>query len=335
MMSLLITGTHEPFLYPEDRSYNDYQYYTNDPRINAHLNTLRITDELFGKLIHGFKSRKLYDETLFIVVSDHGYVFNDYGSQTLGLLSSPLESAFSVPLIFHNRYLQAKQLHGQYSTMDILPTIMDILLSSSKKNKKLTDQLLSSVENQQLKTILYLYEGTSILRRRVEEESIRYIFNLANPGNSFLRYVPDIGIFDPPDSNILPLLWKWLDETLAEEQTHQLMMSLLVTGTHVPFLFPDDQSYTDCQYYTNDPYINAYLNTLRTTDEFFGKIIRGFKSRKLYDETLFITVSDYADVFNDHDSQTVGLLSSSPLESAFSVPLLLHNQYLQAKQLHG
>ncbi|CAF3967580.1 unnamed protein product [Adineta steineri] len=147
-------------------------------------------------------------------------------------------------------------------------------------------------------------------------------------------YVPDIGIFDPPDSNILPLLWKWLDETLAEEQTHQLMMSLLVTGTHVPFLFPDDQSYTDCQYYTNDPYINAYLNTLRTTDEFFGKIIRGFKSRKLYDETLFITVSDYADVFNDHDSQTVGLLSSSPLESAFSVPLLLHNQYLQAKQLH-
>ncbi|CAF4181428.1 unnamed protein product [Adineta steineri] len=186
MMSLLITGTHEPFLYPEDRSYNDYQYYTNDPRINAHLNTLRITDELFGKLIHGFKSRKLYDETLFIVVSDHGYVFNDYGSQTLGLLSSPLESAFSVPLIFHNRYLQAKQLHGQYSTMDILPTIMDILLSSSKKNKKLTDQLLSSVENQQLKTILYLYEGTSILRRRVEEESIRYIFNLANPGNSFL-----------------------------------------------------------------------------------------------------------------------------------------------------
>ncbi|CAF1269352.1 unnamed protein product [Adineta steineri] len=147
-------------------------------------------------------------------------------------------------------------------------------------------------------------------------------------------YVPDIGIFDPPDSNILPLLWKCLDKTLAEEQTHQLMMSLFITGTHVPFLFPDDQSYTDYQYYTNDPCINAYLNTLRTTDELFGKIIRGFKSRKLYDETLFITVSDYADVFNDHDSQTVGLLSSSPLESAFSVPLLLHNQYLQAKQLH-
>ncbi|CAF1456014.1 unnamed protein product, partial [Adineta steineri] len=148
------------------------------------------------------------------------------------------------------------------------------------------------------------------------------------------RYVPDLGIFDPADLNILPLLWKWLDKTLAEEQIHQLMMSLFITGTHVPFLFPDDQSYTDYQYYTNDPCISAYLNTLRTTDELFGKIIRGFKSRKLYDETPFITVSDYADVFNDHDSQTVGLLSSFPLESAFSVPLLLHNQYLQAKQLH-
>ncbi|CAF1269314.1 unnamed protein product [Adineta steineri] len=109
------------------------------------------------------------------------------------------------------------------------------------------------------------------------------------------------------------------------------MMSLLVTGTHKPFLFPNDRSYTDYQYYTNDPRINAYLNTLKITDELFGKIIHGFKSRKLYNETLFVTVSDYAYVFNDHDSQTVGLLSSSPLESAFLVPLLLHNRYLQAK----
>ncbi|CAF1309547.1 unnamed protein product [Adineta steineri] len=164
--------------------------------------------------------------------------------------------------------------------------------------------------------------------------SLATFYILKSLVNVFCGYVPDLGICGPADPNILPLLWKWLDETLAEEQTHQLMMNLLVTGTHVPFLFPDDQSYTDYQYYTNDPCINAYLNTLITTDELFGKIIRGFKSRKLYDETLFITVSDYADVFNDHDSQTVGLLSSSPLESAFSVPLLLHNQYLQAKQLH-
>ncbi|CAF0921952.1 unnamed protein product [Adineta steineri] len=84
MMSSILTATHEPFLFPDDRS----------------------------KLIHNFKSRKFYDEKLFIVVSDHGYVFDDHATQAVGLLRSPLESEFSAPLLFHSRHLQAEQLHA-------------------------------------------------------------------------------------------------------------------------------------------------------------------------------------------------------------------------------
>ncbi|UJR32442.1 hypothetical protein I4U23_019904 [Adineta vaga] len=183
--SLLLTGTHEPFTLPDDYSSSEYQYFIDDSYANAFLNTLHTTDKLVKKIIQGFKSRQLYDETLFIIVSDHGYVFNDYGSQIRGLLSNPLESAFSVPLMFHNTYLTARELTGQFTTMDILPTTMDLLLSSTKSKKKSTNQLLS-VSQTRLRSILSQYEGTSILRMQHEQQPVRFTFSLANPGNAFI-----------------------------------------------------------------------------------------------------------------------------------------------------
>ncbi|CAF1201161.1 unnamed protein product [Rotaria sordida] len=185
MMSLLVTGTHEPFPQPNDWSFDEYRFYIDEPNVNNYLNALHATDDFLKEIFDGFKLRKLYDDTLFIITSDHGYVFNDYGRQMLGLLSTPLECAFSVPLMLHNPHLEAKQLDGQFTNMDILPTIMDILLSSIKPIQQSTNQLLS-VPNNQLQSILSRYEGTSILRMLIEKQPVRYTFHLTNPGNSYI-----------------------------------------------------------------------------------------------------------------------------------------------------
>jgi len=136
------------------------------------------------KIIKGFKSRKLFNETLFVIVSDHGHAFDDNGRSMFGTLNVPLESAFLVPLMFHNPYLEAKQLDGQFTSMDVLPTIMDIFLSS-RSSQQSTNQLLSVPINQ-LQSILSRYEGTSILRMPFEQQPVRYTFHLANPGNSYI-----------------------------------------------------------------------------------------------------------------------------------------------------
>ncbi|CAF1185561.1 unnamed protein product [Adineta steineri] len=125
MMSLLVTGTHKPFLFPNDRSYTDYQYYTNDPRINAYLNTLKITDELFGKIIHGFKSRKLYNETLFVTVSDYAYVFNDHDSQTVAHPGNSYKSIKQYPrkLTYDITSDEVHLCHIEYDTFESIDLI--------------------------------------------------------------------------------------------------------------------------------------------------------------------------------------------------------------------
>ncbi|CAF1137390.1 unnamed protein product [Adineta ricciae] len=183
-MSLLATGTHEPFTVPDDYYSREYQDFIDDIYVNSFLNALHISDRLVSDIIQGFKRRHIYDNTLFIIVSDHGYVFNDHGSQIRGLLSNPLEPAFSVPLMFHNPHLIAKSLTEQFSTMDILPTIMDILLSSTKSRKKSMNRLLS-VSETRLQSIFSRYEGRSILRMPVEQQAERLTFSLANPGGAF------------------------------------------------------------------------------------------------------------------------------------------------------
>jgi hypothetical protein len=184
MMGLLLTGTHYPFEIPHDEIRDGYRHYIDNTYVNAYLNAFHVCDRLLKKIINGFKSRKLFNETLFVIVSDHGHAFYDNGKNTFGSYSVPVESTILVPLIFYNPYLEAKQLYGQFTNMDILPTIMDILLSS-RSSQKLTNQLLS-VPHDQLQSILSRYEGTSILRMPLEQQPVRYIFHLPNPGNSLI-----------------------------------------------------------------------------------------------------------------------------------------------------
>ncbi|CAF3658695.1 unnamed protein product [Rotaria sp. Silwood1] len=181
MTSLLLTGTHEPFIMPPTEPiYRDYIEYK---RANKYLNTIRVVDDVLKTIIDGLKLRGLYNETLIVIVSDHGYAFRDWGQKSLAAWRVAFESAFLVPLMLHNPYLEAKQLEGQYTNMDILPTIMDVMLSSQETSHESTNRLLT-VRQDQFNSILSRYEGTSLLRLPVEKENQRYTFHLDNPGNS-------------------------------------------------------------------------------------------------------------------------------------------------------
>lgn len=53
--------------YAKDKTYNDY------------LNTVRYQDEFMGKVIDGFKQLGLYDNTIFVIMGDHGEGFREHG----------------------------------------------------------------------------------------------------------------------------------------------------------------------------------------------------------------------------------------------------------------
>lgn len=85
------------------------------------------TDVYIGKLVKLLKEKNVYDTTLIVVVGDHGEGLGDHGEDTHGIFL--YDTTLKVPLIFHSPGRIPEQLvvDVQVRTIDILPTILDVL----------------------------------------------------------------------------------------------------------------------------------------------------------------------------------------------------------------
>ncbi|MFQ6082236.1 MAG: sulfatase-like hydrolase/transferase [Candidatus Aminicenantia bacterium] len=85
------------------------------------------TDVYVGKLIDLLKEKGVYKKTLIIIVGDHGEDLWDHNEPTHGIFL--YDTTLKVPLIFHcpDVILKGKKIDKQVRTVDILPTILDIL----------------------------------------------------------------------------------------------------------------------------------------------------------------------------------------------------------------
>jgi len=98
------------------------------PHIDVHYDAaVRLADERVGSVINVLKQRKLWDNTLFILISDHGEEFGEH--QGWQHDQSVYEELVKVPLIIH---FPAGQFAGRrvkdvLSLVDLTPTIYDYL----------------------------------------------------------------------------------------------------------------------------------------------------------------------------------------------------------------
>jgi arylsulfatase A-like enzyme len=91
-----------------------------------YLATLREADEQIGRLIEFLEIQGIADETLVVVVGDHGESFDDHGQ--FGHGGSLYESAVRVPLFLINPQLSPQRAFDRPAThIDLAPTIADIL----------------------------------------------------------------------------------------------------------------------------------------------------------------------------------------------------------------
>jgi Sulfatase len=128
---ILTTSTHFPFPLPEGESYREY---IDNELVNQYLNSIRMTDGFLRDLIGGFEERGVVNETVFVMIGDHGHGFDDWGHKVLGALDNPMENGFRVPFMVYSPGLKPieRVVEGKYTNLDILPSVMDILLSSSQ-----------------------------------------------------------------------------------------------------------------------------------------------------------------------------------------------------------
>jgi arylsulfatase A-like enzyme/Flp pilus assembly protein TadD len=83
-------------------------------------------DSAIANFIDYLKKRRWYEKSLVIVVADHGEGLEEHGEKTHGVFL--YDSTMHVPLIFKMPGLvPASVAEGQVRTIDILPTVLDLL----------------------------------------------------------------------------------------------------------------------------------------------------------------------------------------------------------------
>ena len=82
-------------------------------------------DTEMAKLIERLKKIDRWNDTLFVIVSDHGEEFNDHGSWGHG--HSVYQELLHVPLLFHMPLaIPTKRISTTVSTVDVSPTILEL-----------------------------------------------------------------------------------------------------------------------------------------------------------------------------------------------------------------
>jgi arylsulfatase A-like enzyme len=124
LAAYLTSAPHHDYLAPHKR-YGRVKFTEND-LVNRYLNTIRNQDFFLEKLFDQYKQLGLYEETIFVVLGDHGEGFGEHGLLGHNMI---YEEGLRVPLLIHDpkRFQRGAEREGAVDQLDILPTIVDML----------------------------------------------------------------------------------------------------------------------------------------------------------------------------------------------------------------
>ena len=120
---MTITPHHE-YLAPTRYGREDF---SDDDVYNRYLNSVSYVDQFVKNLIEQYKDLGLYEDTVFVIVGDHGEAFEEHGVK--GHDGVPYEEGQRVPLMIHDPRSTADgdRVAGPTNHLDLAPTILDVL----------------------------------------------------------------------------------------------------------------------------------------------------------------------------------------------------------------
>ena len=193
------------------KKYNNFsaEYFENKKKNAEYYDQLfESADNYLGKILDYCNEINLFDDTLLVVISDHGISIGEkHGERAYGvfcydytLLSTALFSSKNLP---HNK------INQQVRSIDILPTILDILEINHDENFKSMDgkTLLSLLQDNNENRIAFSQSGNPLGSTKppkepnvfsVRDDGWKYIRNLHNESEE-LYHLKD----DPKETNNL------------------------------------------------------------------------------------------------------------------------------------
>lgn len=171
--------THHEWDTPTGFPWTHYIHWNGEGNhLNKFLNTMRYHDEWMGTLMNLLAEKGMANETLVVFASDHGLSFyEDCGKE--GTYDNDHVSNFRIGLTFRHPHLPRVQYEVNATTLSVLPTILDLLVSSGSLNEQ---------ETHVASDLVHDYEGQSLIRPYKKKDGDRRAWSITvvNPGSSKL-----------------------------------------------------------------------------------------------------------------------------------------------------
>ncbi len=104
----------------------EFRSWVDDPLFNRYLNTIHYQDHVLEKLIEQYRELGLYEETLVVLVADHGEAFGEHGRWVHD--NVPYDEVMHVTWLMHRGDRQtSRRIDVPVSHQDLVPTIADQL----------------------------------------------------------------------------------------------------------------------------------------------------------------------------------------------------------------
>jgi lipoteichoic acid synthase len=189
-------GDEGPFLatYLTVTPHHDYvvpdrygkKHFAEDEELNKYLNTVRYQDFFLKNLFEQYKELGLYEDTIFIVLGDHGEGFEEHGLKQHDNVI--YNEGLHIPLFIHDpRRPKSGTIEAPVNEFDVLPTVADLLGFEIRGGTYPGSSMLSPLEERTLMASCY-HERTCLASIKGDE---KYIYHYGNKGEEFFDLSED------------------------------------------------------------------------------------------------------------------------------------------------
>lgn len=183
MTTYLTVTPHHDYVVP--KRYGQEKY-SDDPDLNRYLNTVRYQDFFLRNLIQQYKDLGLYDDTIFVILGDHGEGFGEHGLQQHD--NTIYQEGLHIPLLIHDpKNPEPRRVGENVSELDVLPTVADMLGYRISGGDYPGFSILSPPGDRTLKASCY-HERTCVTSIRGDQ---KYIYSYGNRGEEYYDLTAD------------------------------------------------------------------------------------------------------------------------------------------------
>ena len=121
-LTYLTLTPHHDYRAPTRYGRHDFD---EDDEFNRYLNAVHYVDHFVKNVIEGLKEQGVYEDTVIVVVGDHGEGFGEHGRYQHDRVIH--EEGLTVPLLFHDpKRPVARRISAPVSQLDIAPTLIEM-----------------------------------------------------------------------------------------------------------------------------------------------------------------------------------------------------------------